>query len=667
MIGDVFRRDRFQHKYFSALLFLLLSVLTFLFFPASYASERILSFDSRIIVHKDSTMTVTETIKVNAEGNQIKRGIYRDFPTIYKGGYTVGFTIREVKRDAVADSYHTENLQNGIRVYIGKSNVFITRGEHTYELTYETDRQLGFFEDHDELYWNVTGNGWIFPIEKASATVILPDGIPADKIKTDGYTGPQGSKAKEFTTLQQQGNPYFITTQPLGAYEGLTIVVEWPKGYITQPPVISRPREVEATASPKSSGKMKFVMPSKNKVILGELLVLIIVAYYTAVWARFGRDPQKGVVVPLFAPPRGISPAACRYIMKMSYDNKSFSAALISMAVKGNISIIEKNKKYTIKRSSADASNLTAEEKGVLAKLLGNSAEIELENSNHKDIKRAIDSLKNSLKIAYEKAYFITNTQYFVPGLILSIAILAASAFLTASSLSAEKIGGIVFMSVWLTIWTLGVVLLLFTVGSKWKDFFRGKGFLAFGEAVFISLFALPFVFFEIVGAVMMVIFTSSLTPIILLELVILNLLFYHLLKAPTLAGRAVMDNIEGFKMYLGTAEKDEIRGMGAPAETPQLFEKYLPYAIALDMENAWGRRFTEVLSRAGTDGQGYSPVWYSGLAFNSANVAAFASSMGDSLSTAISSSSTAPGSSSGGGGGGSSGGGGGGGGGGGW
>lgn len=648
-------------------LFLLLSVLVFLFPPASYASERIISFDSRISVHKDSTMTVTETIKVNAEGDRIKRGIYRDFPTRYKGGYVVGFSIKEVKRDGSHEPYHTENLSNGVRVYIGKRDVFISRGEHTYELTYDTDKQLGFFEEHDELYWNVTGNGWTFPIEKVSATVILPDGIPADKIKTDGYTGPQGSKAKEFTAFQEYGNPYFITTQPLGAYEGLTIVVGWPKGYITQPPAISRPREAEAAASPKSSGKMKFTMPSKNKVILGELLVLIIVAYYMAVWARFGRDPQKGVIVPLFAPPRGISPAACRYIMKMSYDNKSFSAALISMAVKGNIAIIEKDKKYTIKRGSADTSNLTAEEKGVLAKLLGNSAKIELENSNHEEIKRAINSLKDSLKIAYEKAYFITNTKYFVPGLILSIAILAASAFFTASSLSAERIGGILFMSVWLTIWTLGVVALLFTVWSKWKDFFYGKGFLSFGEAVFISLFALPFVFFEIAGAVMMTLFTSSLAPIILLEVVILNLLFYRLLKAPTLAGRAIMDNIEGFKMYLGTAEKDEIRGMGAPAETPQLFEKYLPYAIALDMENAWGRRFTEVLSKAGIGGGGYSPVWYSGMSFNSANMGAFASSIGGSLSTAISSSSTAPGSSSGGGGGGSSGGGGGGGGGGGW
>ena len=147
MIGDVFRRDRFQHKYFSALLFLLLSVLTFLFFPASYASERILSFDSRIIVHKDSTMTVTETIKVNAEGNQIKRGIYRDFPTKYtiyrnsaKFRYIVDFKVKEVLRDGTPEPYHFASLSNGKRVYIGDSNAYVQPGVHTYMLLSHTHK-----------------------------------------------------------------------------------------------------------------------------------------------------------------------------------------------------------------------------------------------------------------------------------------------------------------------------------------------------------------------------------------------------------------------------------------------------------------------------------------------------------------------------------------------
>nr|HPN66172.1 DUF2207 domain-containing protein [Candidatus Omnitrophota bacterium] len=112
------------------------SFLLALLIPVSaVASERILSYDSRIEVHKDSSLTVTETINVIAEGAQIKRGIYRDFPTKYKGGHTVGFSVRGVKRDGAAEAYHTQDMTNGVRVYIGKSDVLIPYGEHTYEIT----------------------------------------------------------------------------------------------------------------------------------------------------------------------------------------------------------------------------------------------------------------------------------------------------------------------------------------------------------------------------------------------------------------------------------------------------------------------------------------------------------------------------------------------------
>jgi uncharacterized membrane protein len=123
------------------------------------------------------------------------------------------------------------------------------------------------------------------------------------------------------------------------------------------------------------------------------------------------------------------------------------------------------------------------------------------------------------------------------------------------------------------------------------------------------------------------------------------------------------MDEIEGFKMYLQTAEGDDIRRLQAPAETPELFERYLPYALALGVENAWSERFSDVLRRASEGGErGYSPTWYNGRSFRHGSIDGFTSSLGPSLASAVSSTSRAPGSSSGGGGGSSGGGGGGGG-----
>jgi len=137
-------------------------------------------------------------------------------------------------------------------------------------------------------------------------------------------------------------------------------------------------------------------------------------------------------------------------------------------------------------------------------------------------------------------------------------------------------------------------------------------------------------------------------------------------IAAPTKEGRAVLDHIAGFKQYLSITERERLDRMTPPADTPELFEKYLPYAIALGVENRWADRFQSVLAAAAAQGQqGFG--WYAGLSSPWNNPTGFADSVGSSLANTVSSASTAPGSSSGSGGGGSSGGGGGGGGGGGW
>jgi hypothetical protein len=250
---------------------------------AAAASERILSFASAITVDPDASMLVTETIKVVSSGDQIKRGIYRDFPTTYKdragNTYVVGFMIQTVARDGRPEAHHTEALSNGIRVYMGQKEALLPPGEHTYTLSYRTDRQIGFFKDHDELYWNVTGNGWIFPIETAAATVLLPPGVPADGITLAGYTGPTGATGQNFTAaLAPDGKAVFKTTRRLNANEGLTLVVSWPKGFVREP----TPRE-------KAAHFLK-----NNLTLLAAVIGFgVLLLYYLLAWFAAGRDPAR--------------------------------------------------------------------------------------------------------------------------------------------------------------------------------------------------------------------------------------------------------------------------------------------------------------------------------------------------------------------------------------
>jgi len=624
-----------------------------------HTSERIISFDSNINVYSNGTMSVTETITVYSTGNEIKRGIYRDFPTRYKDRYgsnvVVDFSVDEVLRDGKPESYHLEDLKNGVRVYIGRKEVFLNPGKYTYTIRYSTNRQLGFFKDHDELYWNVTGNGWSFPIERVSSTVHLPE-VSADKIlEIDAYTGLTGDKGKDFLSSSRgPGIADFQTTRALRSGEGLTIVVSWPKGYVTEPTMATKAQS--------------FIHDNRGTFV-GLFGLAVLFVYYFIVWFRNGRDPSKGMIIPLYEPPDRFSPASMRFITNMGFDNKVFSAAIINMAVKGYLTIQEENNDYTLEKTGEGNSLLSREEQVAASRLFASSAKkVKVGIENRGAFNSARIELQRSLQNSLEKIYFLTNKRYFIIGLCISVLIMIGSSV----SGKSDWLPVALFMSFWLTGWTFGVAILLMQVVSLWKSVISGgtQSRLLIFRAAFLSLFAVPFVVAEIGGITAFALATSFFVIIIMVIMVFINILFYHLMKAPTIAGRKILDKIDGFKMYLSTAEKDRLNLLNPPDRTPELFEKYLPYALALDVEQEWSEQFSDVLTRAYAPGTGNTPRWYSGPSWHTMGVSGFTSNLGSSLTSAVSSassSSTSPGSSSGGGGGGSSGGGGGGGGGGGW
>jgi len=181
-----------------------LSLLLIMTVTNAQGAERILSFESGIVVSFDGSMIVAETIRVQAEGAAIRRGIFRDLPTRYEdqlgNRIVVGFEVLSVSRDGRTEPWYTERRFNGVRVYAGDAEIFFTPGEYSYTIRYRTTRQLGFFEDHDELYWNVTGNGWSFVIDQASATVALPGSVSADEITMAGFTGRFGEIGQLYTS-----------------------------------------------------------------------------------------------------------------------------------------------------------------------------------------------------------------------------------------------------------------------------------------------------------------------------------------------------------------------------------------------------------------------------------------------------------------------------------
>ena len=196
------------------------------------ATERIMSWHSEIVVEKGGDLVVTETIKVQAEGKAIKRGIYRNIPRLREGRKGKNpFEVLSVKRNGDKENYRTENIgQGGIRIRIGRADVFLKPGPHTYEIIYRTGRQLYFEEERDVLYWNVNGTEWEFRVSKVSATVVLPEGIKGTKVW--GYTGKRGAKGEDYRGELTETGATIEATRPFGARENLSVFLEWPPGLL---------------------------------------------------------------------------------------------------------------------------------------------------------------------------------------------------------------------------------------------------------------------------------------------------------------------------------------------------------------------------------------------------------------------------------------------------
>ncbi|MEX0922892.1 MAG: DUF2207 domain-containing protein [Rhodovibrionaceae bacterium] len=608
------------------------------------ADERILQFDAEIQVEADGDLVVSERIEVEAEGRAIKRGIFRDLTTLTESAYGLlrpEFEILQVTRGGDPEPYRVESTGEGYRIYLGDKDVLLRPGRYSYLLRYRLGGQIGFHADYDEVYWNVTGDAWSFPIERAAATVIPPYGYAM--VSQAAYTGRRGETGRQVAFRRDDlGYPRWETTARLAPGEGLTVAVSWQKGLVSEP---------------DTAGRLLTVLLQSRSTLIALGGVLLILVYYLVVWHFVGRDPRKGPIVAVYE--AALPPAAMRFIQRKAFDRTAFVAALINMAVKGHLRIVERGGDYWLEKTESDAhARLSAGEAKVHDRLFAFDRAIELKQANRKRLTKAQTSLSDHLRVSFDKTFFSNNRFWFFGG--LAITLIAC----LAVALTAQDEVAAIFMAVWLSIWTIGSGQLVLRALRAWGEVARG----AVGEApgaVLMTLFSVPFAVGWVVGAGFL--FSSlGLVPAVFLVLVALvNILFFELLEARTPLGQETADEIEGLKLYLSVAEQDRLEFHNPPERTPEHFETLLPYALALGVEHRWAEQFDSVFAAIERQGTPYRPRWYVGHRFSAHDLGSFSNSFSSSLASA----SSAPSKSGSGGsfGGGSSGGGGGGGGGGGW
>lgn len=552
-------------------------------------SEKIDRFHSKIRVDTAGFIEVTEEITYTTELSG-KRGIVRSLPLNRKmsDGQTIWSKIdlKSVKNGGEESPYHTQKNGDFMTIYVGEESVFLDPGSYTYEITYSLPDQIEAFEGYDELFWNVNGTAWSFPMEEVSAEISLPSGV--EIIQFACYTGALGSRDQNCAEESLAKGMKF-TASNLAPGENLSIAVGFTQGVVAPAP------------PPNFFQKYGFQM-------LGVGIGLILLIYYVFTWMRYGIDPPKPTVVPQFDPPAGLSPASVALIASGSYNQDMITPALVSLAAKGYLKIndestsyvfgIFKSQKYVLSKVKEVEDSLPNEEKILLQFIFREENEVSLTGKYDSKFAAAVEKYRKSLKSQWNSLIFEGFNAKF---------------------------------------WIVPILLLLFyfILNVTLSDYFIFEGRTGW-FVLFLGVNVVVFLFYQ------------------------------WLIRKPAKKKLQLRADIEGFKMYLSAAEERMLQQFNPPKITPERFEKLLPYAIALDVEEIWGEKFSQKLAESSTlsSQSTYQPLWYNRPV---TNIGRFGHALNSSLSNTLSSSSMKPSSSGGSGGGGFSGGGGGGGGGGSW
>jgi uncharacterized membrane protein len=398
----------------------------------AYAQDyTITNFNSEITVNEDSSIMVRETIDVYFLMS--KHGIYREIPYRFKDdlGSTAITPLKVVSvRNQTGAMWKYQVSKNGdvINIKIGDAKKYVS-GAQTYVITYKVENAVLFMEDHDQLYWNVTGNYWNSPIKNASAVVALAVKDASKELKAVSYTGLYGSDEQGgFEAINNTGK--FFTKRSLKIGEGLTIVFGWDKGLVTPP-----------SALQKFLWKINF---RENWVFLFPVMALV---FMTSLWYRSGRDPKvKESITVMYEPPQvnglPLTPAEVGTIVDEKIDQQDITSSIVGLAVKGYIKIEEINKDSFIFKSRdynlikvKESDGLSAFESLLMDRIFSGMPSIlvsDMKNHFYKHLPGLRDAINNEL---VSKKYFLRSpdsvkSYYFVAGVLSFMLVMLGGLYL---------------------------------------------------------------------------------------------------------------------------------------------------------------------------------------------------------------------------------------------
>ena len=519
--------------------FLAVALLVAVLFPSASALStrelRIENFQSETIVMPDGTIDVTETIQAHFIGGPW-HGLYRTIPVEYVTPQGLNYSLfLDVKRIADGSGqalrYETsrERHYRKLKIYVSDAD----NSTQNISIEYTVSDALRFFDDHDELYWNVTGDEWDIPIQSASARIILPEGTT--NIRANVFTGAYRSRAQN-ADVDIAGNGVEVRTRdPLRLHEGLTVAVAFDKGFVHEPTAAS-----------------KVALFFRSNWPLGIPIAAFVLMFY--LWWTRGRDPRLHPIAAQYEPPDQLTPGEVGTLVDNSADMRDITASIVDLAVRGYI-VIEEHQKdrmlglmhdkdynFIVQKNRTEWSKLKPHEQTLLEGLF------------------TTGTVGESVSMSSLENHFYTN----LPGIKSNIfSSLVADGYYKRSPDSVRS--GYI---------AVGAILGLL---------------LVFGGLKIASSLGMAPLTFIVAGVISGAIICG----------------FGWFMPAHTEQGARALEGVLGFEDFLVHVESDRFNRM---IKTPEMFEKFLPFAMALGVEKNWSRAFQGIMTQP--------PQWYRGSSY---------------------------------------------------
>ena len=509
--------------------------------------EKIKSYVVYIKLNLNGDIDVIESLTINAEKDEIFRGIQRDFPRLKKvkipylsslknlkflpfmpalddeEEYYVPYRydVQNITRNGVLENYEISKVEDyrplheKLNIKIGTYWIFLDHEDYVYEIEYSVKDELRRFEDADEFYWNIIGTDIDFPIDDAQTFIEVPNGL--NLLETNLYTGRRGSKLNN-GDVEKIGNIYHIrSTQPLNPREGMTISLRWEKGVFSAQPLRTR--------------VFYFVYHFRSGLTyIGSILAFSLLCFFF--WLKYGKDPESGPLFPRYVPHPDYSAAGINFIHNNGLtDHRALFATLKSLQFNNDLKLRSTPSLTKITPlEKPSGTDLDPDEKTLLSSLFasGETDPIYLREEYNGDFHDRYDVFRTALKERYSSGFHQENGCW-----VFLVFLLGASFFL----------------------WLL----------------FKGPHD--------------PY---------------SGIQVHILWSLVVIFIFFWAIMGARTQRGQKILGYVDGLKLYLKHADGEQLNtykvGGPPPPMSMDRYKELLPYAIALNLETPWTNYFESVM-----------------------------------------------------------------------